>query len=177
VLIVPVVLWTANKADIPGITCAYLTSWREAYKGLLLPDLVFAQAARRSSYDWNAGIVAPTADVVVACHDDQVVGVVQANEPPGGPRDFPEITMLYVTPNYWGTSAASGLLAAGTLWITQQGWAAARLRVVEPQARARRLYEREGWKAGPKSASSSQRLLPTPLLPAAPTCVITANRR
>lgn len=149
VVIVPVVLRTAREADIPSITHAYLTSWREAYKGLLSPDVVIAQAARRASYDWNAGIVALTADVVVACHDDQVVGVVQANEPPGGPRDVPEITMLYVMPNYWGTSVASGLLIAGTLWCAQQGWAAARLKVVEAQARARRFYQREGWKEDP----------------------------
>jgi hypothetical protein len=50
--------------------------------------------------------------------------------------------MLYVVPRCWGTRAARDLLSAGTRWMAQQDWTAARLRVVSTQVRARRFYER-----------------------------------
>lgn len=56
--------------------------------------------------------------------------------------NFPPAT----TPQYWGTGVASSLLAQGVGWILERGWETARLRVVEAQARARRFYEREGWR-------------------------------
>jgi len=54
--------------------------------------------------------------------------------------------MLYVKPAAWGSSAASALLATGTHWIANRGHRSARLRVVDAQTRARRFYEREGWR-------------------------------
>lgn len=131
--------------DVTGITEVYLDSWRAGYAGLLPPHVIEEQAHRRAEYDWRAAIAAP-AGTAVALEHDQIVGVVQATGPSGADRDLPEITMLYVAPSCWGSAAARRLLATGVSWMTGHGYRAARLRVVEAQARARRFYQREGWR-------------------------------
>jgi GNAT superfamily N-acetyltransferase len=83
--------------------------------------------------------------VGVATDRTTVLGVVEAADPPGQRRDLPEINMLYVRPEAWGSSAARRPMALGIAWMAQRGFSQARLRVVEHQARARRFYEREGW--------------------------------
>lgn len=136
----------ANTSDAYDIGLAYLVSWRAAYQGLLAADVLEVEAAKRAEYDWTSAIRSGSSHVAVAVDDHEIVGVVLASGPPGEPRDLPEITMLYVVPAYWGGVAARQLLAVGTRWIAQEGWSASRLRVVEAQARARRFYEREGWR-------------------------------
>lgn len=88
----------ATLTDVPGVTSAYLASWRAAYAPLLDSDVVEAEAAKREHHNWASAILAQTSHVEVACQREQIVGVVQASEPPGGPRDLPEIEMLYVIP-------------------------------------------------------------------------------
>lgn len=142
------VVRSANAGDVASIVEAYLESWRAAYEGLLPEQVINEQAELRRDHDWHRGIVADTSEVSVAVtvEADEIVGVVQATEAPGHKRDLPEITMLYVAPSAWGGPAAAALLVAGTNWIASRGHLAARLRVVEAQARARRFYEREGWR-------------------------------
>ncbi len=135
----------AEVEEAAEINLAYLASWRAAYEGLLAADVLDIEAAKRAAYDWAAEIRHESSHVGVAVAD-VVLGVVEARDPPGGSRDLPEITMLYVIPQYWGTGVASSLLAQGVGWILERGWETARLRVVEAQARARRFYEREGWR-------------------------------
>lgn len=135
----------ANASDADDIRLVYLASWRSAYQGLLTVDMLEVEAAKRAEHDWASNIRSGSSHVEIAVDHQEVVGVVVTSGPPGGPRDLPEITMLYVIPAYWGGAAACQLLAAGIHWIAHEGWSAARLRVVEAQARARRFYEREGW--------------------------------
>ena len=136
----------AEVEEVAEITRAYLASWRAGYEGLLAADVLDFEGGRRATYDWAAEVRAVSTHVGVAVAADVVLGVVEASDPPGGSRDLPEITMLYVVPEYWGTGVASSLLANGVGWIRERGWETARLRVVERQARVRRFYEREGWR-------------------------------
>jgi GNAT superfamily N-acetyltransferase len=140
----------ATEGDIPGIEAAYLRSWRAAYKGYLDPDVLDDEVEKRRSFEWCRGIRAPGSAVFVAVEDERaVLGVVQADEVRATPRDLPEITMLYVDPRAWGAGVATILLHAAVTWVAERNHAAARLRVVEDHARARRFYEREGWHVDP----------------------------
>ncbi len=132
-------------SDASEIRAAYLASWRAAYGPLISPTSLDIEAGRRAQYDWESEIRRPSAHVAVAVDGKDVVGVVEACDPPGGPRDLPEITMLYIIRAYWGSEAAPALLAEGVRWMVERGGASARLRVVDGQARARRFYQREGW--------------------------------
>jgi GNAT superfamily N-acetyltransferase len=54
---------------------------------------------------------------------------------------------LYVDRAQWGTGVARALMQAAVDDATRRGFTALRLFVAEGQARARRFYEREGWRA------------------------------
>ena len=136
----------AEVEEAAEISLAYIASWRAGYEGLLEADVLDVEGAKRATYDWPAEVRRESSYVGVAVSADVVVGVVEACDPPGGSRDLPEIVMLYVVPEYWDIGVASSLLANGVGWIRERGWETARLRVVEAQARARRFYEREGWR-------------------------------
>lgn len=136
--------------DIPSIHECYLRSWRAAYADSLDPDILDSAARKRQSFDWAHGINAPTVAVRVSvAPDNRVLGVVLADEDLPSPRDLPEIDMLYVDPEVWGSPVATELLDAGLVWISDRGHTEARLRVVEGHLRARRFYEREGWRLDP----------------------------
>lgn len=136
----------AEPSDVEGIELAYLTSWRAGYTGLLPEETLNREAALRRGHGWLGAIETPSSVVIVAADDQEIVGVVQAEEDLPEVSDLPAVTMLYVVPSWWGTGVARELLHAATSWLTQRGHVAVRLRVVEEQRRARRFYEREGWR-------------------------------
>jgi GNAT superfamily N-acetyltransferase len=143
---VALVIRSARESDVPDVVDAYLDSWRGGYEGLLSEQEIEVQVQLRREHDWRSAIVSPASEVAVALLDGRLVGVAQATELSDRARDLPEITMLYVRPDTWGQGIASALLASATGWIADRGHSSARLRVVEGQARARRFYEREGWR-------------------------------
>jgi ribosomal protein S18 acetylase RimI-like enzyme len=57
-----------------------------------------------------------------------------------------EITRLYLHPRAWGGGAASALLERALEALSAAGRAQAWLNTEERNARARRFYEREGWR-------------------------------
>ena len=89
---------------------------------------------------------------IVAERDAQIVGqitVVPAARAPH-PVDDPElghVRNLFVVPSEWGSGLARQLHAAVVEAARGLGMAELRLYVAEGQARARRFYEREGWRA------------------------------
>lgn len=134
------------KEDVPAMERVYQRSWSGAYEPFLDSTSLEELAADRArSFDWQRGILAPDAHVLVADEDGAILGVAQANEVLDPPRDLPEVTMLYADPRYWGSGVATALLAAELSWLAERGHPLARLRVVEDHLRARRFYEREGW--------------------------------
>jgi len=135
----------ATEDDVPGIVDAYLDSWRGGYEGLMSEREIEVQVELRREHDWRRAILSTTSEVVVGLSDGRIVGVAQSTELSDPARDLPEMTMLYVRPAAWGQGIAPALLGTATGWIADRGHRAARLRVVEGQARARRFYEREGW--------------------------------
>jgi GNAT superfamily N-acetyltransferase len=56
---------------------------------------------------------------------------------------------LFVAPSWWGSGLAARLLADAVAEMRAQGFAQGRLFTPELQARARRFYEREGWRVQP----------------------------
>jgi GNAT superfamily N-acetyltransferase len=134
----------ASTADVPGIRAAYLDSWRAGYASILPERTLLEEADRRSEFDWDRAIANPESVVLVAERGGTIIGVAEIEHRPPSGR-VPMLQMLYVTPAEWGSGVASDLLdyALAEAWAV--GHVACWLRVVEPQIRARRFYEREGW--------------------------------
>lgn len=56
------------------------------------------------------------------------------------------VSAVFVLEPWWGRGVATALHAAGREEMTRRGWAEARLYTPARQHRARRFYEREGWR-------------------------------
>jgi tRNA dimethylallyltransferase len=98
---------------------------------------------------WCAALADPAAHVVVAEHAAGIVGVAAARE---GWLDG-----LYVVPESWGNGLAGRLHDEALRLLAADGATSARLWVLEHNARARRFYERRGWRR-----DGSERVVPFP---------------
>jgi GNAT superfamily N-acetyltransferase len=104
----------------------------------------------------------PEVDAFVADEDGRIVGFVACGVPEeqGEQR---ELFAIYVVPESWGSTAASGLMHAALDAMRGRGVADAILWVLDDNPRARRFYEREGWHAD-GSAESEYLGLTVPLV-------------
>jgi tRNA dimethylallyltransferase len=98
---------------------------------------------------WKEALSDASGDVIVAERGERIVGVAAAKE---GWLDG-----LYVVPEEWGNGVADRLHDAALQALACAGATAARLWVLEDNARARRFYERRGWRQ-----DGSERVVPFP---------------
>jgi len=142
-------------ADAEAIARAKNDSWRVGYRGLL-PDPVLAGLDdARSTAQWvqwlrdgyeNAGQRAELRVATDAAR--QVVGVSAF----GADRDLPgdegrgEIWVLYVAPSHWGRGYGYALLRDAEDALAAAGRLDLSLWVLQGNDRARRFYERAGWR-------------------------------
>lgn len=89
---------------------------------------------------------------ILAEHEGEPIGHVllipagRAREPVGDPS-LGHLLMLFVRPAHWGRAVAVRLHEAMLEAAAQRGFAELRLFTPAGQRRARRFYEREGWRA------------------------------
>lgn len=102
--------------------------------------------------NWEAVVAGPAATALVAEDDGRVVGVAAIE------ADW--LNGFYVRPESWGTAVAPALHDAALDAIRRTGAASARLWVLEANTRARRFYERRGWRE-----NGTTRVVPYPPQP------------
>jgi tRNA dimethylallyltransferase len=98
---------------------------------------------------WRETLSDPAARVVVAAKAGAIVGVASVRD---GWLDA-----LYVVPEEWGKGLAGRLHDEALRLLADDGAASARLWVLEDNARARRFYERRGWRP-----DGAERVVPYP---------------
>jgi diamine N-acetyltransferase len=87
---------------------------------------------------WRAALGAAEGRVLVAEREERPVGVVHV---------APErLDGLFVLPCAWGTGVADRLHVAAVQTLREWGGGCCRLSVLEENHRARRFYERRGWR-------------------------------
>lgn len=132
-----VTLREATAADAARIAQVWEAAWRDGHVGNI-PDELLVHRTMRSFVDRTGAMLDRT---VVAEADGEVVGFVTIKGD--------ELEQLFVDAAARGTGVASRLLAEGARRLRAAG-AKPWLAVVAGNARARRFYEREGWRdAGP----------------------------
>ena len=125
----------ARPGDVDAIVRVHVGSWQAAY------EHVFG-AERLATIDVGRRRV--IAERMVAAKDSAVF-VAEA----GRSRDADaeaELFAIYVLPEAWGSGAGAALLRAAVEALRAAGHADAVLWVLEDNPRARRFYEREGWR-------------------------------
>ena len=134
----------ATPDDAEAIASVHLRSWQTAYRHVLPPaelDALPLEPRVRSWADWLAN---PRAVAFVG--GEPVAGFAYArasDEEPGSG----ELEALYLLPSAWGTGLGALLLRRIEDGLRDHGFSDALLWVLDDNPRARRFYEREGWRA------------------------------
>jgi GNAT superfamily N-acetyltransferase len=135
----------ARPADAHAIGHVHVRTWQAAYRHAFPAEVLESLSTDEREGNWRdrleEGMVAWVAEA-----QGRVVGFVSVG-PSRTEDDTGELYAIYVLPEAWGTGAAAGLMAEAKDWFAQEGYATAMLWVLADNPRARRFYEREGWRA------------------------------
>jgi ribosomal protein S18 acetylase RimI-like enzyme len=139
----------ATLADARAMAEVQLRSWQRDYADVVPADILAGQTVERRLERWTELLSAGVATTFA--FDQPGVGVVgfavcgpmrgeHADEGVG------ELHALYVDPFAQGAGVGTALLAEATEELRAAGHAEATLWVFRDNGRARRFYERQGWR-------------------------------
>ena len=135
----------AVPADVDDLARNHVASWQEAYKGLI-PEGFLDQLDVESRRGFFAEMIDRDAMIFVAETNESVVGhcwVGPARSEEGG-----ELYAIYVHPEYWGKGFGQELIIGVESALIADGFDQVLLWVLDTNMRARRFYERQGWRLG-----------------------------
>ncbi|WP_433381115.1 GNAT family N-acetyltransferase [Actinoplanes sp. CA-142083] len=130
----PVTLRRARAADAPRIAMIWHTGWRDGHLGNVPDELI----AARTPDSFRARAAERVPDTTVAEVGDVVAGFVMVVAD--------EVEQVYLDASFRGGGVADVLLTEAERLVATNGHGVAWLAVVPGNARARRFYERSGWK-------------------------------
>jgi RimJ/RimL family protein N-acetyltransferase len=154
--------WTVRPArpeDSEAIGRVHVAAWRAAYRGLMPDDFLDSLDPAARARRWRAALLEGPGDgrywaeghealaLIIEDDDGQVAGInVVGPSRRQEPAGVGELWMINLEPAAWGRGLATELLGAASDELRRSGYVEAVLWVVAGNARARRFYEREGWK-------------------------------
>ncbi len=135
----------AVSEDAPGIADVHVATWQTAYASIF-PESFLSSLDRGRRETWWRGYLGRGG----IAHVVDVDGVVAGFCSPGASEDagWGEIFSIYVRPEHWGGGYGKALLDAGEQTLREAGFGRGLLWVLGQNARARRFYERQGWRLG-----------------------------
>ncbi|MEV6712986.1 GNAT family N-acetyltransferase [Lentzea sp. NPDC051208] len=129
----------AVTSDAPAVASVHVQTWQAAYRGLVPDPVLDDLSVEERSSMWERAI--PRGGVWVGLADDAVAGFCAVG-PSSEPDAAFQLYALYVLPSAWGTPlgyelarAALGAEQDVVLWV------------FDDNPRARRFYERLGFRA------------------------------
>jgi ribosomal protein S18 acetylase RimI-like enzyme len=136
----------ARVDDAAAIAAVHVRTWQAAYEHAFGKERLAAIDLGAREEIWRQRLAEPEARHTVLAEDGgSVVGFASF----GDGRDVVgegELYAIYVLPEAWGSGAGPALLAAAVGAMHASGFTSAILRVLDDNPRARRFYEREGWR-------------------------------
>lgn len=144
------VVRAASRSDAEAMGDLHVRAWQHGYRGMMPDDYLDGLRPHDRIEMWRdrLGRDDELSPVLVAELDGAVAGFAalgRARDEPAADRAPGELYALNVDPQVWGRSVGRSLLVAATRALTGLGYLDAILWVVRDNARARRLYESEGW--------------------------------
>jgi RimJ/RimL family protein N-acetyltransferase len=134
----------ASPQDARGIAEVHVRTWQAAYRHAFPAEVLDRLSVEERETRWRGGLD-EGATVWIAVDGERVVGFAAAG-PSDTEEDVAELFSMYVLPEQWGSGAARELMAAVVAWFLEQQYTTAMLWVLADNPRARRFYEREGWR-------------------------------
>lgn len=138
----------ARPADARSIATLHVASWRWAYRGLLADDVLAASSVDDRAAMWNELLGDDGVAVLVAERDGALTGFASGSasrDEDAEPRTG-ELAAIYLAEAEAGSGLARELFERIQDELRARGFTRATLWVLETNTRARRFYEREGWR-------------------------------
>jgi len=135
----------ATEDDAAGIARVQVETWRAAYADALPSETLRDIDVARRAEQWR-GWLGGASSTFVGEVDGEIrgfTGVGEAREEPG----VGELYTIYVLPSDWGTGLGTSLIERAEQELRARGFGSALLDVLAENPRARRFYERQGWRA------------------------------
>jgi GNAT superfamily N-acetyltransferase len=153
------VVRAARADDSEALGRVHIGAWQAAYRGLMPDDFLDALDPATRAKRWQAALLAGPGDgryraegleaLALVIEDDDgkvagisVIGPSRRQEPSG----VGELWMINLEPGAWGRGLGTTLLGVATDELRHAGNVEAVLWVLAGNRRARRFYEREGWR-------------------------------
>jgi GNAT superfamily N-acetyltransferase len=143
--------WTiraGREDDAEALAALHVASWRWAYRGLLDDEVLDGLSVEDRGSMWRTLLGGGEVAVIVAERGSELVGFASAGpsrdddaEPGTG-----EVAAIYLAEEMAGSGLGAALFARIQDELRALGCSRATLWVLESNARARRFYEREGWR-------------------------------
>lgn len=144
---------TATLDDARAIAQVHVSSWQQAYRGILPKAFLDALSVDERAAMWRECIAQGCPELVVAKSAGQVCGFAAfgPSRDEGAPDHNAEIMALYLAPDVWSTGVGRRLWCTVLERVVAQGFAVVTLWVMARNARAIRFYEAAGFEAQPSS--------------------------
>ena len=143
----------ATLDDAEALAGIHVRGWQWGYRRQLPDRYLSGLSIERRVEQWRAWLLDPGATATWVAQDDdegsiRVVGFVAAgaNRDPDPPAGTGEVYAIYLEEDAAGTGVGSALLRRACEWLAAHGFTHASLWVLETNERARRFYERSGWR-------------------------------
>jgi GNAT superfamily N-acetyltransferase len=137
----------AVVSEAPAVASVHVRTWQAAYRGLVPDSVLDNLSVEERTSMWERSI--PFGGVWVGLVDDEVVGFAAAG-PSHEPDAAFQLYAMYVLPSAWGTRVGFELAQAALgdeqdviLWVFDEN------------PRARRFYERFGFRADGQSKTET----------------------
>jgi ribosomal protein S18 acetylase RimI-like enzyme len=139
----------ATLDDAYAIADIHVRSWRAAYRGLLPDDVLARLSVERREAMWRTAVGSPDVAVLVADRDGVVVGFVEVgatHDLEADPTTTGEVIAIYAHPDVYGQGVGRRLMEGAVDELGRRGFVRATLWVFASNDRARRFYDRVGWR-------------------------------
>lgn len=145
----------ATAADAVAIADVHIASWRNVYKGVLKDETLEGLDAEVLTKEWVDGIERPESPDIriwVLSDNGSIVGYSRTGpnrDSDIGDASVAEVYGFYTHPNAWGSGAGSLMMDGVLNDFRERGFQSSTLWVVDENPRARRFYEKKGWRHEP----------------------------
>jgi GNAT superfamily N-acetyltransferase len=127
----------------------HVRAWQAAYRGLLPDELLDGLSVTDREAMWRRKLaIGSRSHVWVAERGERMIGFAAVGPSRDGDTEasVAEVYAIYVEPGVVGTGVGRILFKHAVDFLRGHGYGAAILWVLETNARARRFYERAGWR-------------------------------